>query len=53
MLHLLSLALLMCIIAVSAQNVPDGSIVNSHTSLKLQVASYGGNATSPLQYGIM
>lgn len=50
----LSVALLSCVSLIGAQIVPDNATIDSsNTAVKIQVASSGGNATSPYQYGIM
>lgn len=49
-----SVALLGSISLTAAQIVPDNATIDSsNTAVKIQVASSGGNATSPYQYGIM
>lgn len=53
MLTALSVLPLTWIALTAAQHVPNATIIDTNTALQLKVASSGGNATSPLQYGIM
>lgn len=53
MLTALSVLPLTWVALVAAQSDQNVTLVDTNTQLQLQVASGGGNATSPYQYGIM